>query len=49
MVDIDALRRNLIVLSAECKTLGTPFTVRRTIKDALAVLPRIEEAREKQR
>lgn len=45
-VNLANLEVTLTRLADECKTLGTPFAVRRKVKDVLAVLPTIEQARQ---
>lgn len=46
--NLEELAHDLEALAAECLTLGTSFNVRRHLKSALAVIPIIERARDKQ-
>jgi hypothetical protein len=46
-VNLANLQLTLERLAEECLTLGTPFSVRRKIKTAIAALPAIEQARQK--
>lgn len=48
-IDLKDLEWRLGAIAKELIQLGTPFAVRRKIKDALSVLPAIEQARQSTR